>query len=59
MFAKKYGDYTVGDIKKLNRKVRIKEYLQKIDWGAVLIYGLSLGISISTLVIVIKMFLGE
>lgn len=59
MFAKKYGDYTVGDIKKLNRKVRIKEYLQKIDWGSVLIYGLLLGISISTLVIAIKLFLGE
>lgn len=59
MFAKKYGDYTVGDIKKLNRKVRIKEYLRKIDWGSVIIYGLLLGISISTLVITIKIFLGE
>lgn len=53
MFAKKYGDYTVGEVKRLNRKYKIKSYIKKIDWEPVIVYGVALGYIISQLYLMI------
>ena len=54
MFANKYGDYSVGDIQKLNKKYNRKQILKNINWEKVFVYGVCLGFMISTLYLLLK-----
>lgn len=47
MFAKKYGDYSVGDIRKLNKRYNRKQALKSINWEKVIVYGIALGLGLT------------